>query len=232
MAFPYLGLKGPLKRLIYIFLVFSVGFVGYFIRIEVIHLVDLALPPLFEYFCLVWDVHVIGGVLASTGPYGAERSPPAGESQTEEGEPSVNQGTEEAGPVLPANPGGQEAANQAPPYVPYPYQPNEVIGGDSVEYIERRLLERLVFPSAHEILFARIEAQDLFEVKVKIIQLMALYDPTGDWMGQGARALDNPKTASGEESLKRLYEILDDLKETGPLSDEFSRLQGKVFRRE
>ncbi|CAH9118161.1 unnamed protein product [Cuscuta epithymum] len=145
MAFPYLGLKGPLKRLIYIFLVFSVGFVGYFIRIEVIHLVDLALPPLFEYFCLVWDVHVIGGVLASTGPYGAERSPPAGESQTEEGEPSVNQGTEEAGPVLPANPGGQEAANQAPPYVPYPYQPNEVIGGDSVEYIERRLLERLVF---------------------------------------------------------------------------------------
>ena len=76
---------------------------------------------------------------------------------------------------------------------------------------------------------ARIEAEDLFEIKAQIIQRMALYDPTGDWMARGARALDNPRTTSGEESLERLYDIWKDLQETGPLSDEFSRLQEKVF---
>ena len=43
---------------------------------------------------------------------------------------------------------------------------------------------------------ARIQAEDLFEVKVEIIQQMADLDPTGDWMGRGARALENPHTAT------------------------------------
>lgn len=47
---------------------------------------------------------------------------------------------------------------------------------------------------------ARIQAEDLFEVKVEVIRLMLGLDPTGDWMGRGARALDNnPRTATGEE---------------------------------
>ncbi|MFQ6650363.1 hypothetical protein Gotur_023226, partial [Gossypium turneri] len=45
---------------------------------------------------------------------------------------------------------------------------------------------------------ARIQAGDLFEVKVKIIQQMADLDPMGDWMGRGARDLENPYTATGE----------------------------------
>nr|P92535.1 RecName: Full=Uncharacterized mitochondrial protein AtMg01010; AltName: Full=ORF118 [Arabidopsis thaliana]CAA69841.1 unnamed protein product [Arabidopsis thaliana] len=106
-----------------------------------------------------------------------------------------------------------------------------MIGGDSVEAIERRLLAKYPegSPSAEIIEMARIEAEDLFEIKAQIIQRMALYDPTGDWMARGARALDNPRTTSGEESLERLYDIWKDLQETGPLSDEFSRLQEKVF---
>lgn len=152
----------------------------------------------------------------------------------------------ETGPVLPANPvpsggqeaanpvpsGGPEAANQAPPYVPYPYQNSEIIGGDSVSLIEWRLLKKIALPSAEQIYFAHLKAQDLFEVKVEIIRLMAFYDPTGDWMGRGAWALDNPRTSSGEESLERLYDILDDLKETGINSDEFFRLKMRVFRLE
>jgi len=255
-------LKGPQKKIIYLFLVFSMGFVGSLIRIEVIHLVGgLALPVLGP---LV--LNAIGGqALPSTGPSGSgsssmweedsfelgvleeSDSPPAGGSRTEEGEPSVNQGSplpsqteegepsvnqvpQEAGPALPANPvppGGEEAG----PVVPYPYRRDEMIGGDSVEAIERRLLAKYPegSPSAEIIEMARIEAEDLFEIKAQIIQRMALYDPTGDWMARGARALDNPRTTSGEESLERLYDIWKDLQETGPLSDEFSRLQEKVF---
>jgi hypothetical protein len=66
---------------------------------------------------------------------------------------------------------------------------------------------------------------------VKIIQKMAQWDPTGDWMGRGARALDNPRTASGEESLERLSNIWENLEKDGPLSDEFSKLHDKVLKK-
>ena len=102
----------------------------------------------------------------------------------------------------------QEAANWAPPYVPYPHQLNEIIGGDSVESIQRRLLGTNWNPSAHDIRMARIQAEDLFEVKVDIIRKMAGLHPSGDWMGRGARALDNPRTATGEEHLARLHQCL------------------------
>nr|YP_010131407.1 hypothetical protein KQ580_mgp34 [Bruguiera sexangula]YP_010131442.1 hypothetical protein KQ595_mgp33 [Bruguiera x rhynchopetala]QPZ76280.1 hypothetical protein [Bruguiera sexangula]QPZ76286.1 hypothetical protein [Bruguiera x rhynchopetala] len=96
-------------------------------------------------------------------------------TETEAGT-SVNQ--PEAGLVPPADPVAgpvEEAgpANETPRVVPYPYQPDEVIGGDCVSSIEGRLLARYSFPSAEVIRIARIQAQDLFEVKVEIIRLMA-----------------------------------------------------------
>ncbi|KAJ0728265.1 hypothetical protein HanLR1_Chr07g0239651 [Helianthus annuus] len=64
----------------------------------------------------------------------------------------------------------------------FPYKPDELNGGDSVLSIQRRLLSSKPFPSAEEIDFARTQAEDLFEVKVQIIQRMQVLDPTGDWM--------------------------------------------------
>ncbi|TXG75637.1 hypothetical protein E1A91_1Z030200v1 [Gossypium mustelinum] len=103
--------------------------------------------------------------------------------------------------------------------------------GDSILAIERRLLAHKPTPSDHELYMARIQAEDLFEVKVEIIKLMAVLDPTGDWMGQGARALDNPRTTTGEESLERLHAFLDDLNQNGKGSETFLQLKGKVFLR-
>lgn len=77
---------------------------------------------------------------------------------------------------------------------------------------------------------ARYTAEDLFEVKVQILERMAELDPTGDWLGQGARALKNPGTATGEESLKRLHAFLDDLNQGGRGADTFFKLKGKVSR--
>ena len=134
--------------------------------------------------------------------------------------PNAVQQQREAGPY-----------NQPLPVEAYPYTDTEVIGGDSVSAIQRRLLEKYPSPSAAIIERTRLEAQDLFEVKVQIIQKMAQWDPTGDWMGRGARALDNPRTASGEESFDRLSNIWKDLQETGPLSDVFTTLQNKVLKK-
>ena len=147
---------------------------------------------------------------------------------------SVNQS--EAGPVPPGNPvasPGEEAgpANQTLRVGPYPYQPDEVIGGDCVLSIERRLLAEDSFPSSEVIRMARIQAEDLFEVKVEIIKLMAGLDPTGDWMGRGARALENSRTATGEESLERLYALLEDLQRGGVQSSTYFKLKEKVFLR-
>lgn len=143
---------------------------------------------------------------------------------------SVNQPT--AGPVPPGNavaPTG-EAASPARPD-PFPYQPDEVIGGDSVLSIQQRLLAQYVFPPAEVIDFARIQAEDLFEVKVKIIQRMTVLDPTGEWLRQGARAFDNPRTATGESSLEKLYSIFDEIDRDGVDSQAFRSLQNKVLRR-
>lgn len=156
------------------------------------------------------------------------------ETEMESGDTSVNQG--EARPALPANPvasRGEEAgpSNRAPPGVPYPYQPDEVIGGDCLLSIERRLLAKYSFPSLEVIRMARFDAEDRFEVKVEIIKLMAGLDPTGDWMGRGALAIDNPRTATGEESLEKLCYLLDELKEGGVESQTFSHLKSKVLRK-
>ncbi|CAI9775857.1 unnamed protein product [Fraxinus pennsylvanica] len=155
-------------------------------------------------------------------------------SETDETGSSVNQPV--APPVPPANPvasPGEEAgpANQTLRVVSCPYQPDEVIGGDCLLSIERRLLAKYSFPSLEVIRMARFDAEDRFEVKVEIIKLMAGLDPTGDWMGRGALAIDNPRTATGEESLEKLCYLLDELKEGGVESQTFSHLKSKVLRK-
>lgn len=117
-------------------------------------------------------------------------------------------------------------SNQGP--APYPYRPDHVIGGDSVETISRRLLINHTGDLTSEACdLARMDAEDLFEVKVDIIREMKRLDPEGPWLERGARVLDNPRTSTGEESLERLHSILDELKADGPKSEAFRRLQKK-----
>ena len=119
-----------------------------------------------------------------------------------------------------------------PPFNRFPYDPDEVIGGDSINSIQQRLLRRYPFPSAEVIERARIDAEDRFEVKVEIIRIMTPLHPEGDWLRRGARALDNNyNTATGEESLMKLYQFLDDLREQGLQSETFQKLKRKVFLR-
>ncbi|XP_071732334.1 uncharacterized protein [Rutidosis leptorrhynchoides] len=113
----------------------------------------------------------------------------------------------------------------------FPYEPDERVGGDSVLSIQRRLLASNPLPSAEEIDFARMQAEDLFEVKVQIIQRMQVLYPTGDWMRKGARALDSPNSATGESSLRRLYSLLEDLDQYGRTSRTFFSLSEKVALR-
>lgn len=138
-------------------------------------------------------------------------------------------------PVPPANPVASGEAEAGPSHVvPFPYDENEVIGGDSVLSIQRRLLAKYEFPSADEIKRARIKAEDLMEVKVEIVRIMAPLDPDGDWDRQGARALDNPRRATGEESLDKLVKVLDRIKrnDEGTIEELKSKMIGRIRRDE
>ncbi|OIV89893.1 hypothetical protein TanjilG_14031 [Lupinus angustifolius] len=153
-------------------------------------------------------------------------------TSTSSGTGSVNQ-PPEGMPVPPANPVAPGEADIRP-VVAYPYQEDEMIGGQSVLDIRTRLLRSKAQPSAEEINLAHINAQDRFEVKVDIIQQMAVLDsePSGDWTGRGARALDNPRAVrtGGEPSLIELYRLRDELHEGGVQSDAF--LSGKALQSE
>ncbi|KAK7325842.1 hypothetical protein VNO80_33889 [Phaseolus coccineus] len=82
---------------------------------------------------------------------------------------SVNQPLPGEQAMGPANPVASGEAEAGPSHVvPFPYDEEEVIGGDSVRSIQNRLLAKYDSPSAHEITMARIEAEDLMEVKVEI----------------------------------------------------------------
>lgn len=233
----------------YISILFFISFFFYFLRIYLVSRFGLFCSDLFS-SVLVFSVLSGGGhslpLPAPSGPSSSaswdgdsfaidvllESWPKTTETETGT---SVNQ--PEAGlgpPANPVAPPGEEAGppNHPPRVVPYPYQPDEVIGGDSVQSIQRRLLAKYSCPSAEVIRQAEIEAQDLFEVKVEIIRVMAGLDPTGDWMGRGARALENPRTATGEESLGKLYQKLEDLSRGGIRSETFWELKGKIFLRE
>lgn len=197
-------------------------------------------------------VPTLGG---TNGGFGPPPAPPyddysffAGNNTQEQPGPSEGQArapraTGLAGPANPVAP--PEGAAILPPIAPYPYPypGDEVVGGDSVNSIQSRLLaakfpypstssfEEIINPSFAEIERARIDAQDRFEVKVNIIRRMAYLDPEGDWEERGARALDNPRTSTGEESLEKLYSFQDDLNRGGAQSQTFRSLKAKVFRR-
>lgn len=149
--------------------------------------------------------------------------------------PSIDRNEREQ-PAPPANavasPG--EGAGPSRPYEAYPYPLDEVIGGDSVLSIQQKLLAKqnqILNPSPEDIYLAEIQAKDLFEVKVDIIRQMTSLDPEGDWLRRGARALDNPHTATGEESLERLFSFRDELNSQGKESQAFAHLKSKVFRK-
>ncbi|KAI5638306.1 hypothetical protein M9H77_23692 [Catharanthus roseus] len=72
--------------------------------------------------------------------------------------------------------------------------------------VVHHLLQKAPFPSSEMIEMARIQAEDLFEVKVEIIKLMEGLEPMEDWMGRGTRALENSRTSTGEYSLEKLYD--------------------------
>ncbi|XP_055824358.1 uncharacterized protein LOC129892845 [Solanum dulcamara] len=148
-------------------------------------------------------------------------------SREEEGESSVNQSSvgQAAIPV-------PEEGARSPYVVPYSYHLDEVIGGDSVQSIQRRLLSANEFPSYFELTQARMEAEDLFEVKVDIVRRMAVLDLEGDWLRRGAWALENPRTATEEPSLERLHTLLSNLESRGVNSDSFKELKEKVFLRQ
>ncbi|XP_028802042.1 uncharacterized protein LOC114757208 [Neltuma alba] len=120
---------------------------------------------------------------------------------------------------------------EAGPSHTFPYHEEEVIGGDSVLSIQNRLLEHNPNPSAEALYLARLDAQDRFEFKVDIIRRMSTLDPTGDWLNRGARALDNPRTSSGEPSVEELSRMRDDLNRNERHSATFQRLKEKVFLR-
>lgn len=128
--------------------------------------------------------------------------------------------------AMPPAPVMQEAANQALPDVRYPH--DEIIGGDSVERIQRRLLSKHSNPSPEIIQGALHDAEDRFEIKVEIIRVMAGLHPGGDWMRRGATALYNSRTATGEEKYERLLNMLEDLKDGGSHSSTFRLLVERV----
>ncbi|KAL0288889.1 UNVERIFIED_CONTAM: ATP synthase subunit alpha, mitochondrial [Sesamum calycinum] len=123
-----------------------------------------------------------------------------------------------------------EEVTSVPPFNPYPYHDNEMVGGDSVRTIQSRLLSNNPEPSFEEIQRAHIDAQDRFEVKVEILRQMATLDPDGDWERRGARALDNPHTSTGEPSLDNLYNIKEDLDRNGTRAPSFDALKSKFVR--
>ncbi|KAL4340401.1 hypothetical protein GQ457_08G031000 [Hibiscus cannabinus] len=149
---------------------------------------------------------------------------------------SVNQPIprEQAGPsnAVPApQPAAAPAAQQHNHLAAGPNN-HEVVGGERMEDIVRRLLLKSDNPSAMDIRLAEIQAEDLFEVKAEIINRMAILHPEGDWENRGARALENSRTLTGEESLERLYRLRDDIVQNGISSEKFRYLKNKVFLRD
>ncbi|KAL8097027.1 hypothetical protein AgCh_030205 [Apium graveolens] len=152
----------------------------------------------------------------STGPQYVHVS-----SDTDRRGPPAEQ---EAPQLPPSEPPAQPAAGPSNANSTFPYDENHTIGGDSVASIRNRILANAGDISYEE---AHYRAEDLFEIKTKLIQRMAQWDIDGDWMNRGARALDYPKTKSGEYSLDQLYAFHSDLEKYGPMSDTFSLLKEK-----
>lgn len=119
---------------------------------------------------------------------------------------------------------------------PFPFQEDEVIGGDCLKNVYRRLLTAAEAKKGEDLSLGeygliRYQAEDLFEAKVSIIRQMAPLDPEGDWDRRGAQALENSRTTTGEETLERLQALNADLEERGVQSEAFRLLKGRVFGR-
>lgn len=213
-------------------LLFGISFLGSLIRIYVLSHVGLDLTP---FFPLVLSVGAGEGLPLPSGesPYREDSFEmrvllePFSETSTEG--TSVNQPEGEGPAANPVTPPREEAGPSfQPPRVPY--QPDEVIGGDSVDSIARRLLAKYPNPSYADMQRERENAAELFEVKVDIYRTMEGLDPTGDWLGRGTRALENPRehTRMGEPSLGSLLNQLEDLQRGGVRSETYWKLKGKV----
>ncbi|OIW09766.1 hypothetical protein TanjilG_18681 [Lupinus angustifolius] len=72
--------------------------------------------------------------------------------------------------------------------------------------ILKLLVNYVLLPRLEEI---RSQSHSSSDSAVDIIRRMATLDsePEGDWLGRGAWALDNPRTATGEEPLEKLYRL-------------------------
>ncbi|KAK4280268.1 hypothetical protein QN277_011910 [Acacia crassicarpa] len=130
----------------------------------------------------------------------------------------------------PANPVASGEAEAGPAHF-FPYDQEEMIGGDSVLSIQTGLLSKYDFPSAEQIESARMEARQRFRMKVDIIRVMTHFHPEGDWGGRGARALDSARTKTGELPFGALCEMRDSLCTQGSQSPFFEDLRCKVFFR-
>ena len=247
--------KGFLLKLLYISLLFFISVFCYFLRIYLLSRLSLHFTDLFSFLVVCSVVSGAGQSLPlpptasspvpsisiggdswieecfGTQPEESSSAPAQGQRQQEEGclfqptQPSPADSRQEPTPPHSTEP---EAAPPSQSVSPYPYA-FDLIGGDSVEGIKRRLLLRHEGDFTFEVCeLARIQAEDLFEAKVEILREMSRLDPEGPWLERGARALDNPRTSTGEESLERLFSILDQLKEGGRESDAFIRLKKKL----
>ena len=138
----------------------------------------------------------------------------------DQAQPAPQQVVPQISPTGPADP----AENQQPD----PAE-NQRVGGDTLDNIRRRRMQKEgVNPTYEAIQIALYDSNDLFEVKRDIINQMAALDPEGGWLERGARALVNRRTSTGEESLERLYEMLENLLQGGVQSEAFRSLRQKV----
>lgn len=166
---------------------------------------------------------------ASPSDGGEVNSIPPREAPSKIGESSTNPTSEQPTTRPSDQLQGAGPSNQPRPFVPDPFQDDEEIGGDTIRAIRYRLLEYA--PRANPTFeIAHYNAQDIFEIKVEIINLMVKMDPRDDWVRWGARALDNSRTNTGEQPIWRLREFRDDLRALGSRSKTFAYLQGQIER--
>lgn len=227
-----------LVYIMYISILFFISFFCYFFRIYLLSRFGLHLNyPFFiavgaPSTCILLNAFGAGGDDHPSSSFfeglsaWVQNTPEPGEEVNSR--PSQGVGQRLPGSPLEISSPGEEAG-PSNPVQPYPYQPDQVIGGDCVSTIERRLLSKHGADLNYVVCeLARINAEELFEKKVEILKEMSRLDPEGPWLERGARALDNPRTSTGEESLERLYAILEELQKGGRRSGAFAKLTKKM----
>lgn len=232
--------KSFLLKLLYISILFLISVFCYYLRIYLLSRLSLHLTDLFS-FLVVFSVVSGSSGAASSEAEGLNQAPldpntgmaiykahsPGARVEVFEIPATPHSGASEAAPTHSPEP---EAAPPSPNVAPYPYDLEQVIGGDSVSSIQRRLLDQMRTPDyTYEVSQRTLyEAQDRFELKVKILTKMSEFDPNGAWLERGARTLDNPRTKTGEPSVEQLGSILEELQIGGPQSPVFRTLMARM----